>query len=101
MLLHARSWRPIIFSALLLASKVWHDISYWNSDFSTICPMFTIRNVNKLERTILELLSYDTIISSSQVRRRTGVRTCAYGQFVQPSGRNPPLEPSPHVHKRT
>jgi hypothetical protein len=65
-LLHARSWRPIIFSALLLASKVWHDISYWNSDFSTICPMFTLRNVNMLERTILELLQYDTIISSSQ-----------------------------------
>ncbi|KAJ1633889.1 hypothetical protein T492DRAFT_866047 [Pavlovales sp. CCMP2436] len=65
-LLHARSWRPIIFSALLLASKVWHDVSYWNSDFSTICPIFTVRNVNKLERTILELLQYDTIISSSQ-----------------------------------
>jgi len=65
-LLHARSWRPIIFSCLLLASKVWHDVSYWNSDFSTICPMFTVRNVNKLERCVLELLQYDTIISSSQ-----------------------------------
>lgn len=69
-LLHARSWRPIIFSCLLLASKVWHDVSYWNSDFSTICPMFTVRNVNKLERCVLELLQYDTIISSSQVRPR-------------------------------
>lgn len=34
--------------------------------------MFNIRNVNKLERTILELLSYDTIISSSQVRACVG-----------------------------
>jgi hypothetical protein len=29
-LLHARSWRPLVFASLLLASKVWHDISYWN-----------------------------------------------------------------------
>ena len=27
-LLHARSWRPVVFASLLLASKVWHDISY-------------------------------------------------------------------------
>jgi len=65
-LLHARSWRPIIFASLLLASKVWHDISYWNSDFSTICPMFTTRNINLMERAYLNLLQYNTIISASQ-----------------------------------
>jgi len=46
-LLHARSWRPIVFASLLLASKVWHDVSYWNSDFSSICPMFNLRNINR------------------------------------------------------
>mmetsp|Transcript_36009 Transcript_36009/g.81717 ORF Transcript_36009/g.81717 Transcript_36009/m.81717 type:complete len:315 (-) Transcript_36009:146-1090(-) len=65
-LLHARSWRPIVFSSLLLASKVWHDISYWNSDFSSICPMFHVRNINRMERAYLQLLQYDTIISASQ-----------------------------------
>ena len=65
-LLHARSWRPLVFAALLLASKVWHDISYWNSDFSSICPIFTVRNINKMERSILQLLQYNTIISASQ-----------------------------------
>lgn len=65
-ILHARSWRPIIFSSLLLASKVWHDVSYWNSDFSTICPMFTTRNINQMERAYLQLLQYNTIISASQ-----------------------------------
>ncbi len=64
--LHARSWRPIVFSALLLASKVWHDVSYWNSDFSNICPMFTTRNVNQMERAFLQLLTYNTIITASQ-----------------------------------
>ena len=65
-LLHARSWRPVVFASLLLASKVWHDISYWNSDFSSICPMFTVRNINRMERSILQLLEYNTIISASQ-----------------------------------
>jgi len=65
-LLHARSWRPVVFSSLLLASKVWHDISYWNSDFSSICPMFHVRNINRMERAYLQLLQYNTIISASQ-----------------------------------
>ena len=65
-LLHARSWRPIVFSSLLLASKVWHDVSYWNSDFSSICPMFTLRNINRMELAYLKLLEYNTIISSSR-----------------------------------
>ena len=65
-LLHARSWRPIVFASLLLASKVWHDISYWNSDFQSICPMFHVRNINKMERHLLQLLQYNTIISASQ-----------------------------------
>ena len=63
--LHARSWRPVVFASLLLASKVWHDISYWNSDFSTICPMFNLQNINRMERAILQLLQYNTIVSSS------------------------------------
>lgn len=65
-LLHARCWRPIVFASLLLASKVWHDISYWNSDFSSICPMFHIRNINRMERAYLTLLQYNTLISASQ-----------------------------------
>eukprot|EP00900_Chrysochromulina_parva_P020366 jgi/Chrpa1/2963/Chrysochromulina_OHIO_Genome00013544-RA len=65
-LLHARSWRPVVFASLLLASKVWHDISYWNSDFQSICPMFNVRNINRMERAYLTRLEYNTIISASQ-----------------------------------
>jgi hypothetical protein len=62
-MLHARSWRPIILASMLLASKMWHDISYWNSDFSTICPMFTVNGVNALEKMLLSLLQYKSVIS--------------------------------------
>ena len=51
---------------MLLVAQVWHDISYWNSDFSSICPMFTVRNINRMERAYLTLLQYNTIISASQ-----------------------------------
>jgi hypothetical protein len=47
-------------------AQVYHDITYWNSDFSSICPMFHIRNINRMEREMLSLLQYNTIISSSQ-----------------------------------
>ena len=89
-LLHARSWRPIVFSSLLLASKVWHDVSYWNSDFSSICPMFTLRNINRMELAYLKLLEYNTIISSSQ-----------YAQYyfslrhALREARHPPRPPTP------
>lgn len=65
-LLHARSWRPIVFASILLASKVWHDISYWNSDFCSICPMFHTRNINQMEVTYLQLLKYNVLVSASQ-----------------------------------
>ena len=56
-LLHARSWRPVVFASLLLASKVWHDISYWNSDFQSICPMFNVRNINRMVRGCMHMLT--------------------------------------------
>ena len=65
-LLHARSWRPIVFASILLASKVWHDISYWNSDFCSICPMFHTRNINRMEVCYLQLLKYNVLVSASQ-----------------------------------
>lgn len=37
-----------------VACQVWHDISYWNSDFSSICPMFHVRNINRMERAYLQ-----------------------------------------------
>jgi hypothetical protein len=27
------NWRPLLFTAILLASKFWEDISFWNVDF--------------------------------------------------------------------
>ena len=65
-LLLAENWRPIMLSGLLLASKVWQDLSSWNIEFATIYPRFPLNNINRLERTVLKLLRWDLYISASQ-----------------------------------
>jgi len=59
------SWRPLLLAALILAQKVWDDRSLHNVDFSTFCPMFTLKEINHLEMKFLELIDYDVSISSS------------------------------------
>ena len=58
------SWRPILLSALILAQKV-DDRSLHNIDFSVFCPMFTLKEINFLEKKFLELIDYDVSISAS------------------------------------
>lgn len=59
------SWRPILLAALILAQKVWDDRSLHNIDFSVFCPMFTLKEINHLERKFLELIDYDVSVNSS------------------------------------
>jgi len=59
------SWRPILLSALILAQKVWDDRSLHNIDFSVFCPMFTLKEINFLEKKFLELVDFDVSISAS------------------------------------
>jgi len=59
------SWRPILLSALILAQKVWDDRSLHNIDFSVFCPMFTLKEINFLEKKFLELIDFDVSISAS------------------------------------
>ena len=59
------SWRPILLAGLILAQKVWDDRSLHNVDFSFFCPMFTLKEINFLEKKFLELIDYDVSISAS------------------------------------
>ena len=47
MRLLACNWRPILLSAMLLASKVWQDLSSWNVEFSSVYPQFELSAVNR------------------------------------------------------
>lgn len=61
----AMNWRPILLCGLLLASKVWQDLSSWNVEFSQIYPQFPLHNINRLERNFLHHIRWDLYISGS------------------------------------
>ena len=41
-----------------MSSKVWDDLSFWNVDFSLVCPEFNLRRINELECAVLETLGF-------------------------------------------
>jgi hypothetical protein len=60
------NWRSTIFVCLVMASKVWDDLSMWNSDFSQIVPGYDLGRLNKLELRMLEQLKYDMKVPAGQ-----------------------------------
>lgn len=63
------NWRAVLFTTMLISSKVSDDISMWNIDFSLIIPSYNLLRVNNLERAMLEVLRYDVVISASNYAR--------------------------------
>lgn len=59
------TWRPIFMCGLLLASKVWQDLSSWNIEFASVYPQYSLDSINKLELQFLKLIKWDLYISSS------------------------------------
>jgi hypothetical protein len=41
-----------------MSSKVWDDLSFWNVDFSLVCPEFNLARINELECAMLEALEF-------------------------------------------
>ena len=67
------NWRSIIFSCMVLASKVWDDLSMWNVDFSNVASaqshgmsLFTLQRVNQLELILLKSLCFDVRVPASE-----------------------------------
>lgn len=50
---------------LLLASKVWQDLSSWNVEFASVYPQFSVDAINQLELQFLKCVNWDLYISSS------------------------------------
>eukprot|EP00934_Nitzschia_sp_Nitz4_P004637 Nitzschia sp. Nitz4//scaffold193_size40683//31424//33397//NITZ4_007504-RA/size40683-processed-gene-0.14-mRNA-1//1//CDS//3329540294//4627//frame0 len=66
------NWRSILFSCMVLASKVWDDMSMWNIDFSNVSAAtrglarFTLPRINELELTLLKSLNFDVRVPASE-----------------------------------
>jgi hypothetical protein len=61
----ASTWRPIFMCGLLLASKVWQDLSSWNIEFANVYPQFSLEAINRLEIEFLRMIKWDLYIYSS------------------------------------
>jgi len=91
--LDRRNWIPIVVTSLLTASKMWDDHSSYNAEFAEIMPIFTIQEVNELERRFLTTLNYQFSISSEEYARYYfGLRSLkkATGPAAMHAGRNMP-----------
>ena len=60
----SETWRPIFLCGLLLASKVWQDLSSWNIEFACVYPQFSLDAINRLEILFLKFIKWDLYISS-------------------------------------
>jgi hypothetical protein len=66
---NVNNWRSVLFSCMVLASKVWDDLSMWNADFSHACPqgvVFSLQRINALELALLTCLKYNVRVSASE-----------------------------------
>jgi len=67
--LDARNWIPVVVTSLLTASKMWDDHSSYNAEFAAIVPVFSLPDLNELERRFLGALNYTFSISASEYAR--------------------------------
>lgn len=67
-----QNWRSLLFSCMVMASKVWDDFSMWNYDFANVTAhtsgftMFTISRINELELALLKSLKHNVKVSASE-----------------------------------
>mmetsp|Transcript_334 Transcript_334/g.618 ORF Transcript_334/g.618 Transcript_334/m.618 type:complete len:401 (-) Transcript_334:1324-2526(-) len=66
--LTAYNWKGIVMTALLLASKVWDDLSMVNEDFAYFMP-YNLDQVNEWEVVFLAGLGYNVRVSASEYAR--------------------------------
>ena len=59
------NWRPIIFSTMMLASKVCDDESPRNADWCNVCAELSLDRVNELETALLKALNYNATVTAS------------------------------------
>jgi hypothetical protein len=65
------NWKSVLFSCMILASKVWDDLSMWNIDFSNVSAAsglssFSLQRINDLEIAVLHCLNFNVRVPASE-----------------------------------
>ena len=58
------NWKPLVFTATLLASKFWEDIIWYNVDFVENLGIYSLKSINRLEGEFLSLCNYNIYVSA-------------------------------------
>ena len=64
--LNDANWKKILFTSMVIAAKVWDDTSYQNSEVIKTFTMFTLQELNEMERNFLMLIEYELFIKSGE-----------------------------------
>ena len=59
------NWKPLMFTAILLASKFWEDINFWNVDYVEGLDLYPLKAINRMESEFLSLCNYNIYVSAS------------------------------------
>ena len=65
----AANCEPILVAALLLASKMWDDMSTLNADFTRALPHYNIVGINRLERLFIGRISWNCNVTRAEYNR--------------------------------
>lgn len=60
------NWQRLVITAMMLASKVWNDESFENVEFSQLCPLYTLEEINTFERIFLKRVGYRMSVKGSE-----------------------------------
>ena len=60
------NWKPLVFTATLLASKFWEDINWYNLDFVESLKIYSLRSINRMESEFLSLCNYNIYVSAEK-----------------------------------
>lgn len=58
------NWEPLLFTSILLASKFWEDVNYWNIDYEEHLGIYPLKSINRLESEFLSLCDYNMYVSA-------------------------------------
>ena len=60
------NWKPLVFTAILLASKFWEDIIWYNYDFVENLEIYSLKSINRMESEFLSLCDYNIYVSAEK-----------------------------------
>jgi len=58
------NWKPLLFTSILLASKFWEDLCFWNADFSEELNFYPLKSINRMESEFISLCDYNIYVSA-------------------------------------